>query len=710
VSNKLKKKITKLLFVGTVLMMLLPLNAYGEQPPEDGPYVKEVYWKEVDGSRTLLHTINENKYTYEIPLNFEYMKKLRQSSKMDHLFLETTSGSSGFGGDIESLTNTVNNNTGGTAHILHYVLDRDNEARLAELMINNERLPDFEKDTYQDGSDDLGVNSYEYNYEISFGKNIDLKAITVDKQATMEINEFGAIPTTILIGVTSEDESVKKEYQIYVDYKKNNTLHNITVDGKKVIDFTYEKGEYNVELPYGFDKKVSEQLGALEATAAGAYADSGFVLSYDSSANVEVGYPLSFPNKMMVRINDETYINVLREYTINLTIAKNTEASLNSLMMEGIPVEGFTSDTLSYTKELAYGTTAVPNISAVAKDSNANVQITPATALPGTTQIEVTAEDGTTIKTYTVEFTIAKNTEASLSSLMIEGIPVEGFTSDTLSYTKELAYGTTTVPNISAVAKDSNANVQITPATALPGTTQILVTAEDGISSKTYSMNFTVRTYTYYSEPEEPIEPKPEPKPEPKDENTKKDTFDISVFQESTLNQEEKVEKAKEFIQGIVVNKEAIKDEKKAEEVVEEVNARLEDLSLILNNIEMENKPILVSEVVQVAEDIQYAIEEMKGTQEQVDQTMTTIHHMGEILEEVQWEEPTTEQLKEKIVDMGEKILEKVGKIGIRENILLKSHKLSDAELNALQYKFFYFKKNLELAEKNASITEEATY
>jgi hypothetical protein len=55
---------------------------------------------------------------------------------------------------------------------------------------------------------------------------------------------------------------------------------------------------------------------------------------------------------------------------------------------------------------LVEGTTVVPTVSATATDANANINITAATSIPGTTTIVVTAEDGTTTKTYNVSFAI----------------------------------------------------------------------------------------------------------------------------------------------------------------------------------------------------------------------------------------------------------------------------------------------------------------
>ncbi|MCD4737468.1 MAG: T9SS type A sorting domain-containing protein, partial [Bacteroidales bacterium] len=83
-----------------------------------------------------------------------------------------------------------------------------------------------------------------------------------------------------------------------------------------------------------------------------------------------------------------------------------TEARLNSLSLDGTPVAGFDPDVLVYDIELPAGTVEVPVAEAVAMDPNAIVIVDPALELPGTTKIDVFAEDLATYKTYEVNFTV----------------------------------------------------------------------------------------------------------------------------------------------------------------------------------------------------------------------------------------------------------------------------------------------------------------
>jgi hypothetical protein len=80
--------------------------------------------------------------------------------------------------------------------------------------------------------------------------------------------------------------------------------------------------------------------------------------------------------------------------------------------------------------------------------------------------------------------------DASLIDLQVNGTTVPGFHPDSLSYTHTVPVGTTTVPTTTATPNDPEATVDITPAANLPGTTTVLVTAEDGTTTRTYTVDF----------------------------------------------------------------------------------------------------------------------------------------------------------------------------------------------------------------------------
>ncbi len=111
-------------------------------------------------------------------------------------------------------------------------------------------------------------------------------------------------------------------------------------------------------------------------------------------------------------------------------------------------------------------------------------------ALQATEKVVV---DGTYTTGEKVVIGSTKSTDATLSGLKYNGTAVTGFKSSVFNYSVILAKGTTAVPTITAVATDSgDASIVIYPTSSLPGTTTILVTAEDGKSVCIYTVTFSV--------------------------------------------------------------------------------------------------------------------------------------------------------------------------------------------------------------------------
>jgi len=133
------------------------------------------------------------------------------------------------------------------------------------------------------------------------------------------------------------------------------------------------------------------------------------------------------------------------------------------------------------------------NINAAALQSNATITGTGNIVLEkgeNTVEIKVSSEDGLAFKTYTV---LVKRLDANadLNSLSISrGILTPEFHTDSINYTVELENSIGSMI-LTANAADSNAAVQGTGLKLIPvgtNTFDIIVTAEDGIMKKTYSI------------------------------------------------------------------------------------------------------------------------------------------------------------------------------------------------------------------------------
>jgi len=95
-------------------------------------------------------------------------------------------------------------------------------------------------------------------------------------------------------------------------------------------------------------------------------------------------------------------------------VAAGSDATLSDLKVDGTTVAGFSPNTISYTKGLAPGTTAIPQITvATSSDAGAATVITQATAIPGSATVLVTSQSGSVTKTYTVNYVFEGPTTAA---------------------------------------------------------------------------------------------------------------------------------------------------------------------------------------------------------------------------------------------------------------------------------------------------------
>ncbi|MCJ8012666.1 NPCBM/NEW2 domain-containing protein [Paenibacillus sp. KQZ6P-2] len=83
----------------------------------------------------------------------------------------------------------------------------------------------------------------------------------------------------------------------------------------------------------------------------------------------------------------------------------------------------------------------------------------------------------------------SKSNDATLKSITVNGQPLNGFNPDTYSYQVVLPTGTTSVPEVIAEANHKKATFAVQAAAAIPGTTKVLVTAENG-NTLSYEINF----------------------------------------------------------------------------------------------------------------------------------------------------------------------------------------------------------------------------
>jgi len=221
-----------------------------------------------------------------------------------------------------------------------------------------------------------------------------------------------------------------------------------------------------------------------------------------------------------------------KTYTITLTRAPSTDALLTSL--KTTPASSLTivagPDYVDYTTTVANATSSI-TVTPTVQDATATVTVNGFTVNSGTASqpialalgsntisTVVTAQDGITTKTYSITVTRPLSADALLTSLKLT--PAETLTivagPDYVDYTASV-HNTTSSVTVTPTAQDATATITVNGTTVAsgaasqsialavgPNTINTVVTAQDGTTSKTYSIAIT-RAMTGMNSYYEPI-------------------------------------------------------------------------------------------------------------------------------------------------------------------------------------------------------------
>ncbi|NVO20848.1 MAG: Ig-like domain-containing protein [Bacteroidetes bacterium] len=192
--------------------------------------------------------------------------------------------------------------------------------------------------------------------------------------------------------------------------------------------------------------------------------------------------------------------------------ALSNDATLSDLKVNGTTIAGFSPTIYTYHDTVFYGLPAVPAVTATPNFPLATVGVTPAAAIPGTTSVLVTAQDGITQHTYTVSFvyhTPSTNSKLSYIKWLPNGldpikqnIRVKDFSTTIFDYNIEVPVETNSLvvdaePDFVIPASGCPpATYVVTQPVNLTGTiaertATVVCTAQDGITTSTYHVTFS---------------------------------------------------------------------------------------------------------------------------------------------------------------------------------------------------------------------------
>jgi hypothetical protein len=215
---------------------------------------------------------------------------------------------------------------------------------------------------------------------------------------------------------------------------------------------------------------------------------------------------------ILVTAQDGTTINT---NTVTVTRSPSAVSTLSGLVLSsGTLSPTFASSTTTYTANVTNVTnsiTVVPALTTVTASVTVNgTTVASGTAsafiplVVGTNTITtvVTAQDGVTMKTYTVTVTRAPSAVSTLSGLVLSsGILSPSFASATITYTASVTNATPSM-TVTPTVTDSTATIKVNGTTVTsgsasasiplavgPNTISVVVTAQDGTTTKTYTVD-----------------------------------------------------------------------------------------------------------------------------------------------------------------------------------------------------------------------------
>jgi len=359
---------------------------------------------------------------------------------------------------------------------------------------------------------------------------ITLKPVTSDPNATVKVNGI-TIPagdptnpialteggqTVITTVVTAQDGVTTKTYTLTVTRapSKDATLaHLLLSNGTLSPVFASATTSYTANVanavstitltPFTTDTSATVTINGIPASKGSA---SGAITLAEGAQTIIT---------TVVTSQDST---ATKTYTLKVTRAPSNDATLSSIKLSsGTLSPAFESVITHYTARVA-NTVSTITITPATTDANATIKVngtavtsgtasTPITLAEGVQTVIttiVTAQDGMTTRTDSVTITRAPSSNAALAKLgpSIGGL-TPAFSSSTTGYTISTA-NTTASMKLTPVSSDANATIKVNgttvtsgtvfgPIALAPGPNKIttVVTAQDGTTTKTYTLTVT---------------------------------------------------------------------------------------------------------------------------------------------------------------------------------------------------------------------------
>ncbi|MBR2370203.1 MAG: hypothetical protein IKA83_08640 [Paludibacteraceae bacterium] len=367
---------------------------------------------------------------------------------------------------IYTITVTAENTVFSKEYTVTLVEIIDKNADLKAILINGEdKLGEFDADL-----------KYTYLVKAETPKwnrpNVPTVEVVAGSEGQTIDVEINGLDKISYITVTAEDGITEKVYELTLEEEKSSYayLNSIAPNYVELGEFIPNNADYTIEVP------VAEEIPVITYQKGDAF---------QKVEEIEEGNVYKL---VVTAENGDTFT-----YSITFSTNYTSNSSLAGITLDGELIEKFSSDKFDYNVTLPVGTRNLPEIGVISGADGQDIQIR-TNGVNGVAEIVVTADDGVTKSTYTIAFSVKLSEVATLLDILLDGVSLEGFQADKTEYTHTLPVGTRTWPIVSWVAGDEYQT--ITPSEEeidmYNKVVKITTLAEDGINSKTYTVNLVV--------------------------------------------------------------------------------------------------------------------------------------------------------------------------------------------------------------------------
>ena len=433
--------------------------------------LKSISYETIEGVQTLNIVPGKFSYNVELPYGTTEMPTFVSAVKNQANATVVSSASENLPGRIDVVSTAQDGQTQ-LSYTINFSVAKSASADITSLVV--------------DGMNAVKIDNYNYRVTMAQGSTevpgIETYAVTVSDKATYEITNAANLSSKAKITVTAEDQIHVNTYYVsfVVPVSSNTSLADLKVNGTTVEGFDASVTNYSMVMDYLID------ASDITITA----------LPEDESSSVVVDQITSNEQKN-IRITVTAESGAVKYYYVSFV---SNNANLSALKVAGDLIAGFDQNVLDYNYELPYGTTVslLPLVTSTSASTRAKTRLYKATTIPGTAVVTVTAEDGVTQKSYSINFDVKKNPDASVAYISIknDGVEVGRVNSPVAGDNAvELVYGTTQIDEIEVVTTNENIpseNITKEFTGVILDGASVRVLAEDGITEATYNLSFTI--------------------------------------------------------------------------------------------------------------------------------------------------------------------------------------------------------------------------